>query len=144
LKLAPDAVIRNDLSLLTSLFSRFNGHPVDGWHVRGKVSAIPDLSRDQRAERTFLYQAFLDFAHIITRLPELEEELGQEQELDRISSLEEETDELTRNASKLIGILPDALRDRSDSRHNAALAHMIRMLVKMVDKFRPFTLACPN
>lgn len=112
--------------------------------MRGKVSAIPDLSRDQRAERTFLYQAFLDFAHIITRLPELEEELGQEQELDRISSLEEETDELTRNASKLIGILPDALRDRSDSRHNAALAHMIRMLVKMVDKFRPFTLACPN
>jgi len=121
LKLAPDAVIRNDLTLLTSLFSRFNGRLVDGWHVRGK--------------------AFLDYAHIVTRLPELEEELGQEQELDIISSLEEETDELTRNASKLIGILPDALRDRSDSRHNAALAYMIRILVKMVDKYRPFTLA---
>ncbi|KAJ6581258.1 nuclear protein 96-domain-containing protein [Mycena capillaripes] len=124
LKLAPDAVIQNDLTLLTSLFSRFNGRPVDGWHVRGK--------------------AFLDFAHIVTRLPELEEELGQEQELDIISSLEEETDELTRNASKLIGILPDALRDRSDPRHNAALAHMIRLLVKMVDKYRPFTLVYPN
>ncbi|KAJ7636026.1 nuclear protein 96-domain-containing protein [Mycena polygramma] len=121
LKLAPDAVIRNDLTLLTSLFSRFNGRPVDGWHVRGK--------------------AFLDFAHIVTRLPELEEELGQEQELDIITSLEEEMDELTRNASKLIGILPDALRDRADPRHNAALAHMIRVLVKIVDKFRPFTLA---
>ncbi|KAJ7355529.1 nuclear protein 96-domain-containing protein [Mycena albidolilacea] len=120
-KLAPDAVIRNDLTLLTSLFSRFNGRPVDGWHVRGK--------------------AFLDYAHIVTRLPELEEELGQEQELDIVSSLEEETDELARNASKLIGILPDALRDRSDSRHNAALAYMIRTLMKMVDKYRPFTLA---
>ncbi|KAJ6485939.1 nuclear protein 96-domain-containing protein [Mycena sanguinolenta] len=121
LKLAPDAIIRNDLTLLTGLFSRINGRPVDGWHVRGK--------------------AFLDYAHIVTRLPEVEEELGHEQELDVVSSLEEETDELTRNATKLIGILPDALRDRSDSRHNAALAYMIRILVKMVDKYRPFTLA---
>ncbi|KAJ7180452.1 nuclear protein 96-domain-containing protein [Mycena filopes] len=121
LKLAPDAVIRNDLALLTSLFSRFDGRPVDGWHVRGK--------------------AFLDFAHIVTRLPELEEELGQELELDVVSSLEDEMDELTRGGSKLIGILPDALRDRSDPRHNAALAYMIRVLVKMVDKYRPFTLA---
>ncbi|KAJ6591833.1 nuclear protein 96-domain-containing protein [Mycena vulgaris] len=121
LKLAPDAVIRRDLTLLTNIFSRFNGRPVDGWHVRGKL--------------------FLDFVHIVTRLPELQEELGQEQELDAISALEEETDELTRNASKLIGILPDALRDRSDSRHNAALADMIGALVKMVDRVRPFTLA---
>ncbi|KAJ7132067.1 nuclear protein 96-domain-containing protein [Mycena epipterygia] len=121
LKLAPDAVIRRDLTLLTDLFNRFNGRAVDGWHVRGK--------------------AFVDFAHIVTRLPELQDDLGQEQELDAISALEEEMDELTRNASKLIGILPDALRDRSDPRHNAALSDMIGALVRMVDKVRPFTLA---
>jgi nuclear pore complex protein Nup98-Nup96 len=85
-------------------------------------------------------QIFLDFAHILTRLPELQEELGQEQEMDAIAALEEEIDDLARNASKLIGILPDALQDRSDSRHNAALADMIGALVKMVDKVRPFIL----
>ncbi|KAJ7695132.1 nuclear protein 96-domain-containing protein [Mycena rosella] len=121
LKLAPDAVIRRDLTLVTNIFSRFNGRSVDGWHVRGKV--------------------FLDFVHIVTRLPELQEELSQEQELHAVPALEEEVDELARNASKLIGILPDALRDRSDPRHNAALADMIGALVKMVDKVRPFTLA---
>ncbi|KAJ7224496.1 nuclear protein 96-domain-containing protein [Mycena pura] len=120
-KLAPDAVIRNDLTLLTSLFSRFNGRPVDGWHVRGKV--------------------FLDFAHTVTRLPELEGDLDQEQDPDAISSLEEERDELARSASKLIGILPDALRERSNPRHNAALATMIGKLVKVVDRIRPSALA---
>ncbi|KAK7031341.1 nuclear pore complex protein Nup98-Nup96 [Favolaschia claudopus] len=113
LKLAPDAVIRNDLSLLTNLFSRFNGRQVSGWHVRGK--------------------AFLDYAHIVTRLPELQEELRLEHARDIIFSLEEEIDELIRNASKLIGILPDALPERSELRHNAALAHMIGRLVKIAD-----------
>lgn len=110
--------------------------------MRGKVGAIKSYSFAVRLGVSC--QAFLDYAHIVTRLPELEEELGQEQELDIVSSLEEETDELARNASKLIGILPDALRDRSDSRHNAALAYMIRVLVKMVDKYRPFTLVRPE
>lgn len=36
-KLAPDAVIRQDLDLLKTLFSKISGHPVDGWHTRGKV-----------------------------------------------------------------------------------------------------------
>lgn len=88
-------------------------------------------------------QAFLDYAHIATRLPELHEELQQDQEFDAVSALQEESEELTRSASKLIGVLPDALRDRSDSRHNAALADMIENLVKMVDNIRP-ALASPQ
>lgn len=40
LELAPDAVIRQDLSLLKDLFGRFEGHPVEDWHVGGKVIAI--------------------------------------------------------------------------------------------------------
>jgi nuclear pore complex protein Nup98-Nup96 len=81
---------------------------------------------------------FLDYAHITQRLPEVEAELELEQEQ---NALEEEMEELTRNAAKLIGILPDTLRDRSDVRHNAALATMVESLVKMVDRARPLVLA---
>lgn len=37
LELAPDAVLRRDFELLKSLFARFVGRPVEGWHLRGKV-----------------------------------------------------------------------------------------------------------
>jgi hypothetical protein len=40
LELAPDAIYRWDHELLQSLFERFIGHPVDGWHDRGKVRKI--------------------------------------------------------------------------------------------------------
>ena len=40
LELAPDAILRRDLKLLKSLFVKIAGHPVDGWHVRGKVCHI--------------------------------------------------------------------------------------------------------
>jgi hypothetical protein len=36
-ELAPEAVIRDDLELVKTLFDRFTGHAVDEWHVRGKV-----------------------------------------------------------------------------------------------------------
>ena len=39
-ELAPDAVIRDDLELLKSLFEQFRDHPVDDWHVRGKVRGV--------------------------------------------------------------------------------------------------------
>ena len=37
LELAPDAVIHRDLDLLKDIFQRFEGRPVDDWHIRGKV-----------------------------------------------------------------------------------------------------------
>lgn len=37
LELAPDAVVRQDHELLRTIFSRLSGHPIDGWHLRGKV-----------------------------------------------------------------------------------------------------------
>jgi nuclear pore complex protein Nup98-Nup96 len=39
-ELAPEAVIRQDLDLLVSLFERIANQTVDGWHVRGKVMAL--------------------------------------------------------------------------------------------------------
>lgn len=44
LELAPDAVIHQDLDLLRSLFSKISRHPVDGWHIRGKVRTFTSLS----------------------------------------------------------------------------------------------------
>ena len=40
LELAPDAINRHDMELLKSLFERFVGRPVDGWHDRGKACGI--------------------------------------------------------------------------------------------------------
>ena len=36
-ELAPDAIIRKELELLQELLDRISGHPVPGWHSRGKV-----------------------------------------------------------------------------------------------------------
>ena len=38
LELAPEAILRRDFELLKSLFTRFVGRPVEGWHLHGKVS----------------------------------------------------------------------------------------------------------
>lgn len=47
-ELAPEAVIRQDVELLTSLFERMASQSIDGWHLKGK--ARPSL---------FLLQAHL-------------------------------------------------------------------------------------
>jgi nuclear pore complex protein Nup98-Nup96 len=77
----------------------------------------------------------------MTRLPELYEQL---QEGDAVPDASQalELDELVRSVPKLIGILPDVLRDRSDVRHNAALAEMIAGLVVVLDKVQPLALVC--
>ncbi|KII87791.1 hypothetical protein PLICRDRAFT_699296 [Plicaturopsis crispa FD-325 SS-3] len=120
LELAPDAVIRQDLDLLSELFAKIAGQPVNGWHIRGK--------------------AFLDYVHIMNRLPELHAQLSEHDAVpDASQALELE--ELTRSIPKLIGILPDVLRDRADPRHNAALAEMIAGLMLRLDKVKPLALS---
>ena len=37
LELAPDAIVRQDQELLRTIFGRLSGHPIDGWHLRGKA-----------------------------------------------------------------------------------------------------------
>lgn len=110
--LAPDAIIRKDLELLRDLFVRFEGKPVSGWHVRGKL--------------------FLDYVRVVRRLADLHE-----QEPD---TAEDDIEELSRTASKLIGLLPDVLCNRKDVRHVAALAEMVATLVSSVEKLRPLAL----
>jgi nuclear pore complex protein Nup98-Nup96 len=83
-------------------------------------------------------QAFLDYVHIMTRLPELLEEQADDALPD--ASQSDEIDELARSIPKLIGILPDVLRNTWDPRHPAALSVMIAGLVAQVDKVRPLGL----
>ncbi|KAI0052123.1 hypothetical protein FA95DRAFT_1553794 [Auriscalpium vulgare] len=120
LELSPEAVIRDDLELVKSLFERFADHPVDGWNVRGKV--------------------FLDYARIRTQLPELRVQV-QDPDAVADSSQAAEFEDLIRIIPRLIGILPDVLRDRSDPRHNVALSYMVSELTRELDKAQPLALS---
>lgn len=117
LELAPDAVMRKDVELLKELLGRFKVHPVDGWHTRGKV--------------------LMDYAHAVTRL----QELYQRTEESGVSDDEAvELEHLGRSVPKLIAMLPDVLRDRSDARHNAAVTEMTTQLTKHLDRVKPLAI----
>ncbi|KAI0249206.1 nuclear protein 96-domain-containing protein [Lactifluus subvellereus] len=115
-ELAPEAVIRDDLELVRTLFDRFTGHAVNEWHVRGK--------------------AFLDYAHAMTRLPELVQNSGASRDGSQVAELEE----LARGIPKLIGLLPTIVRDPADARHSVAVATMITGLTRQLDKAMPLAL----
>ncbi|KAG5649895.1 hypothetical protein H0H81_001566, partial [Sphagnurus paluster] len=119
LELAPDAIIRHDLELLKNLFVKFIGRQVDAWHVRGKV--------------------FLDYVQVMTRLPELVEAHAEDAVSDAVHDTE--IDDLTKSVPRLIGLLPDVLRDTSDPRHSAALSEMVSGMVAQVNKLRPLVLS---
>jgi hypothetical protein len=74
----------------------------------------------------------------MTRLPELIEEHADDAVPDASQSIE--IDELVRSVPKLIGILPDVLRNTWDPRHPAALSVMVAGLVAQVDRMRPLVL----
>lgn len=115
-ELAPEAVIRDDLELIKTLFGRFVGHSVDEWHVRGK--------------------AFLEYAHAMTRLPELSQDSGASQDDAQVAEFEE----LLRGVPKLIGLLPAIARDPMDARQSIAVATMITGLTRQLDKAAPTSL----
>ncbi|KAG6844478.1 hypothetical protein H0H87_006614 [Tephrocybe sp. NHM501043] len=117
MELAPDAVLRKDFELLHSLFATFLSHPVNDWHIRGKV--------------------FLDYVKIMTHLPDL---LAEE---DSIADAEQSTqfDDLIKSVPRLIGILPDVLKEGPDPRHGAALTEIVAGLVGQVKKYAPHVLA---
>lgn len=77
----------------------------------------------------------MDYANATARLPDLKENLDENTVPD--ASEAHELEELTRSVPKLIGILPDVLRDRGDSRHNVALAGMVSDLTAALDQVNP-------
>jgi nuclear pore complex protein Nup98-Nup96 len=110
---------------------------VDNWNSGGKVSLVRHCLSCRRSNR--IRQAFLDYAHILTRLPELQASLD---DVDAIpdASQASELEDLTRSIPRLIDTLPDVLRDRDDPRHNVALAEMIAELMLKLDKVNPLAL----
>lgn len=74
----------------------------------------------------------MDYANATARLPDLKEHLDEDAVPD--ASEAQELEELTRGVPKLVGILPDVLRDHGDARHNVALASMVSDLTAALDQ----------
>lgn len=74
----------------------------------------------------------------MTRLPELKYHMDDDAIPDASEALELE--DFARTIPKLIGILPDLLRERTDPRHNVALAEMVAGLTACLDQLRPLAL----
>ncbi|KAF9234244.1 nuclear protein 96-domain-containing protein [Melanogaster broomeanus] len=87
----------------------------------------------------FERMAYMDYAHAMTRLPELHTSLSDAAVPD--AAEEQECETLTRSIPKLIGILPDVLFSQSDLRHKVALAEMISGLTVILDQVKPLALA---
>ncbi len=81
-------------------------------------------------------QVFLDYAHAMTLLPELIQDLRASQDSSQVGELEE----LTRTIPKLIGLLPAMVRDQADVRQNVAVTTMISGLTRNLDNALPLTL----
>ncbi|KAF8137470.1 nuclear protein 96-domain-containing protein [Boletus edulis] len=118
-ELAPEAVIRQDLDLLTSLFERMASQTIDGWHLKGK--------------------AYLDYVHAMIRIPELHASTSDAAVPDAVE--EAELESLVRALPRLIGILPDVLYLQSDPRHKVALVEMMSGLTAVLDEVKPLALA---
>ena len=136
LELAPDAVIRQDLSLLKDLFIRFEGHPVEGWHVGGKVIDPLRVTVFFKPVLIQYEQVFLGYVDISVRMPQLRNQLNSG--LDIASDASVELERLSRSALKMIGMVLDVLRKREDVRHTAAIEVMTAQLTLQLDKNKRF------
>ncbi|KAF8609715.1 hypothetical protein BDV93DRAFT_465151 [Ceratobasidium sp. AG-I] len=107
--LAPEAAIRNDYALLTSLFSDKGFDGLDDWTFRGKL--------------------YLQYADCMSKLPDLlldvalgEEDPVQARELERLS----------RAVPQLLGLLPEMFPDKTNIRQQICLGNMISSLMQFL------------
>lgn len=87
-------------------------------------------------------QAYLDYAHAVTRLPELHASISDTAVPDAVE--ESELESLVRATPRLMGILPDVLYLQSDPRHRVALAEMMSGLTAVLDQVKPLALVRPR
>ncbi|KAF8515568.1 nuclear protein 96-domain-containing protein [Gautieria morchelliformis] len=120
--LAPDAVVRGDLSLLRALFKPFDPQAVPEWSFRGKL--------------------FLDYADATEKIPELVAASQEDAVLDATDAAELER--LKTLVPQLIRLLPDAMRDRSEARQNTALSEMLSGLLLRFDSVKSKPAAQPR
>ncbi|KEP54149.1 nucleoporin [Rhizoctonia solani 123E] len=107
--LAPEAAIRNDFDLLTSLFTDKGFEGLDDWTFRG--------------------QLYLQYADCMAKLPELlldvaigEPDATQAAEMERLS----------RAVPQLLGLLPEMFPDKSNIRQQICLGNMISSLMQFL------------
>jgi nuclear pore complex protein Nup98-Nup96 len=87
-------------------------------------------------------QAYLDYAHAMTRLPELHASISDAAVPDAVEETEFET--FVRAIPRLMSILPDVLYSKSDPRHKVALAEMMSGLTAVLDEVKPLALVRPS
>jgi nuclear pore complex protein Nup98-Nup96 len=77
----------------------------------------------------------------MTRLPELLKSLHESSRAVPDASEASELEEFSRAIPRLVGLVPDILRDRTDPRQEAASAEMSRGLLSSLDRIKPLALA---
>ncbi|CAE7229687.1 unnamed protein product [Rhizoctonia solani] len=107
--LAPEAAIRNDFDLLTSLFTEKGFEGLDDWTFRG--------------------QLYLQYADCMARLPELllDAALGEPDAAQAI-----ELERLSRAVPQLLGLLPEMFPDKTNIRQQICLGNMISSLMQFL------------
>lgn len=84
---------------------------------------------------------FLDYVHALVRLPELRDDLVRlGATSDTAADTLVELERLSRSVSRLIGMVPDVLRNRGDVRHTAALEVMMAELTLQLDRTKPLAM----
>lgn len=86
----------------------------------------------------FRFQLFIDYVHIVSRVPLLREN-QQAEDVVPDASETSELESLSGRIPKLIGILPDVLRDKpgGGDQCSAALSHMLSRLLDCLDPSEP-------
>ncbi|CAE6530170.1 unnamed protein product [Rhizoctonia solani] len=107
--LAPEAAIRNDFDLLTSLFTDKGFESLDDWTFRG--------------------QLYLQYADCMAKLPELlfDVALGDPDATQAI-----ELERLSRAVPQLLGLLPEMFPDKANIRQQICLGNMISSLMQFL------------
>ncbi|KAG8759967.1 hypothetical protein FRC11_001141, partial [Ceratobasidium sp. 423] len=107
--LAPEAAIRNDFDLLTSLFTDKGFETLDDWTFRG--------------------QLYLQYADCMAKLPELlfDVALGEPDATQAI-----ELERLSRAVPQLLGLLPEMFPDKTNIRQQICLGNMISSLMQFL------------
>lgn len=88
----------------------------------------------------------MDYVHILTRLPKLQDQIEEDNEDGRPAvadaAVSQEIDDLTRRVPRIIGILPDVFYRSwtSDRRHAAATEEMVKNLLATTEKTKPIAL----
>jgi nuclear pore complex protein Nup98-Nup96 len=133
--LAPDAVLREDLDLLEDLFSKLDESLIPDFSVGGQVSNIKHHEVYHLVTQT--PQLFIDYVSIVSQVPELRRRHEMENAVPDAAE-ESQLEMLTSRIPRVIGILPDVLRDKGENgaRSKAALSMMLSNLLSCLDASR--------